>query len=69
MTEKKCGVFTTRVVSRQECQYPQFLKCNHDCQSVIQLRNRISEDVEFELCVLEALHVANGLRQALAGPD
>lgn len=59
--------FQTRVVSRLQAKFPQFLICNHACEEVIQLVSNVSGEVEFELCVIEAEKMARVLLEAVRG--
>ncbi|PWI51257.1 hypothetical protein BM613_14300 [Sulfoacidibacillus thermotolerans] len=56
--------YRTRVVSRDACKWPQFLICSHECKEIVQLISFVSNEVEFELCKIEALHMAEVLTRA-----
>lgn len=58
--------FHARVVSRDQCKWPEYLICNHDCQRIIQLVSHVSGEVEFELCHIEAARMAQVLLHAAA---
>lgn len=50
---------------REKCKYPQYLICAHGCKTIIQLVSKISGEVEFELCEIEAEKMANVLLDAV----
>ncbi len=57
--------FFAKKIKREECQYPQFLICQHNCKHVIQLISNVSGEPEFELCEIEAEKMAKVLLQAI----
>lgn len=57
--------FHARKRKREEAKWPQFLICQHGCPEVIQLISHVSGEVEFELCKIEAEHMARVLLEAV----
>lgn len=59
--------FSAQKVPREEAKYPDYLICSHGCKEVIQLVSHVSGEVEFELCAIEALRMAQVLIAAVHG--
>ncbi len=56
--------FHARTVPRSQVKWETYLICSHGCEEVIQLISHVSNEVEFELCRVEAERMGRILLEA-----
>ncbi|MBX5437546.1 MAG: hypothetical protein IRZ33_10075 [Alicyclobacillaceae bacterium] len=59
------GPVDIRIVGREEIRKPHTLPCPHGCEHVIQIVNVHTDEVECELCEMEAEHRVGLLLEAI----